>query len=262
MKKNFETKELAECSFKPKIIEYKLKETTQQPIKDKDHCISLYKLAKKKKSDKTTIDYEFEKAGNQCTFSPNIQKEEVDHTPVSVDKAMVDRAIERMKKGREERERINNAVFNKKYDSGQSSKKVSVETSPKLSTQKGKRQFTNSPVASKRTIGQYNKEKPETQKKEVERLPDALLESQVESSGPFSESQAVEESDVKTTEEQKVTEEQENQGDDSVKDLEGEPLLFIDVNLGNVQKRIVVYKGDQPKILAENFARENSNKRL
>jgi hypothetical protein len=37
-----------------------------------------------------------------------------------------------------------------------------------------------------------------------------------------------------------------------------EPMLFVDVNLGNSgNKRIVVYEGDTAEALAENFAREN-----
>ena len=37
-----------------------------------------------------------------------------------------------------------------------------------------------------------------------------------------------------------------------------EPMLFVDVNLGNSgNKRIVVYEGDTAEGLAENFANEN-----
>jgi len=38
-----------------------------------------------------------------------------------------------------------------------------------------------------------------------------------------------------------------------------EALLYIDVNLANIQKRIIVYKGDTAPGLAEQFAHENSN---
>ena len=46
-----------------------------------------------------------------------------------------------------------------------------------------------------------------------------------------------------------------------VEDAEGEeeqPLLFVDVNLGpNDQRRIVVFEGDEPRHLAEQFCIEN-----
>jgi len=41
-------------------------------------------------------------------------------------------------------------------------------------------------------------------------------------------------------------------------DEEEQPLLFVDVNLGpNDQRRIVVFEGDEPRHLAEQFCIEN-----
>jgi len=229
MKKDFEEKELSECSFKPKIIDYKSKGHAE----DKDHYIRLYKLARKRGNDKSTNDYEFEKARGQCTFTPNIVKEEVDTTPVTVDKAMVERTIERMKKGREERERINNAVFNKKYS-------VDIEHKPKENMIRE----TSSPRRSeekKQLSGFQPKQIPIDNK-------EAVI-AETESVGPFSDVQVVEESYIKAQSE-------ENTGESPTKTEE--PLLFIDVDLGNAKKRIVIFKGDKPSLLAEAIAKENS----
>ena len=48
-------------------------------------------------------------------------------------------------------------------------------------------------------------------------------------------------------------EEEEDEEDDSQI-----PLLFVDVNLGKgVMKRIILYEGDDPKYIAEMFAKDN-----
>lgn len=78
-----------------------------------DRFNDLYTLAKKlqqkPKQDKTTEEIEFEKASGQCTFAPNIARIHQDlnaGASVIQEDKIVQKEIERMKKAREERERV------------------------------------------------------------------------------------------------------------------------------------------------------------
>lgn len=52
--------------------------------------------------------------------------------------------------------------------------------------------------------------------------------------------------------------EPDNSDEEMQENEEEQPLLFVDVNLGpNDQRRIVVFEGDQPRQLAEQFCVEN-----
>jgi len=213
-----EEKEMKECSFRPRI--------NKTARSSNDRCKELYKLTKKKE-DKSAIDYEYERNSEQCTFKPDIKKPEVDSTPVNVDKKMLKRVIERVRKGREERERVKLATSNNKDDAFiyRSERKSKVQTSSKLTPRsmqnpKGKAQIARNIESN------------------TELAPDSHLEHK-ESMKPLSDTQSVNQSHRNSQ-------------------LPSEPLLFIDVNLGEDQKRIVVYKGDNGSKLAEEFARENS----
>ncbi len=83
-----------------------------------DKFNDLYNLAKrmqgKPKTDKTSEEIEFEKFKEECTFAPNSQRVKISsqvmrnqepETPITEDK-FVQKEIERMKKAREERERV------------------------------------------------------------------------------------------------------------------------------------------------------------
>ena len=89
-----EQKKKAECTFKPQINEYKaaegeeaknaskhVKVSTSKPTADR--CAALYQLSKKivKKDDKSTDDYLYEKAKEEYTFAPNIDKDKVAEEP-------------------------------------------------------------------------------------------------------------------------------------------------------------------------------------
>ena len=80
-----------------------------------DRFNELYTLAKRlqsrPKTDKTTEEIEFEKAREECTFIPNAKRQSTDFVPVQPDARVKDdryvqREVERMRKAREERERV------------------------------------------------------------------------------------------------------------------------------------------------------------
>ena len=65
-----EAKELAECTFQPRIIS-KYESARADP---RDKCVELYMRAKplRERRDKTSDELEFEKGKDECTFHPNI----------------------------------------------------------------------------------------------------------------------------------------------------------------------------------------------
>lgn len=73
-----EARELEECTFKPRILDYDSvkggggRRTTESV----DRFTELYNKAKpmREKKDKTAHDFEYEKGADECTFIPNISK--------------------------------------------------------------------------------------------------------------------------------------------------------------------------------------------
>lgn len=73
-----------------------------------DKCFDLYHLSRTKgaKNDKTKEEYEFEKNVEECTFKPNINKsnKRPETKPHYVNQRSIQETLDRMKRGREERE--------------------------------------------------------------------------------------------------------------------------------------------------------------
>lgn len=117
-------KELENCTFKPKINEYKFRENvinvvegTNIPLTREQRIDQLYKKGTEfimGKKNKTKDDYEIEKYGKECTFKPNINERDIDGVFERASNLRKDKDIERfnerMKRGRIEKE-IKESIF-------------------------------------------------------------------------------------------------------------------------------------------------------
>jgi hypothetical protein len=109
-KKELENKETEECTFHPMTNENVRIKANESMQTTGDKCFDLYQLASakaKSKIDKSKDEYEFEKSAQECTFQPNIAKEGArrnEETPHYVNQRSIQETLERLKKGREERE--------------------------------------------------------------------------------------------------------------------------------------------------------------
>jgi len=237
-KEAYEKSQKEECTFKPKITEYVPDTTVEPPKKTAKHIKvstakttgnrwdSLYDLSKKipKKDDKSSNDYAYEKQKAECTFAPNINKEKIEPKENAND-PLIGETIERLKKGREERERIKKGTERCVDDSGM---RFDIESS-KFKKGSGKEY---SKQMSSRSSGD---EKKDSGKKErnVEKLDNISPEAQNQAPKPP-------ENEAPLSEEQKADEK-----------------LYIDVNLGENVERIIVRKGDTAEGLAAKFAEEH-----
>ncbi len=253
-KEEYEQSKKAECTFKPQITEYVPDATVEPPKKTAKHvkvstskstadrCQALYELAKKivKKEDKPTDDYIYEKEKDQYTFAPNISKEKkVEPVPAPVNDPLVGETIERLKKGREERERIKKGTERGIEDSGM---RFDMETN----------KFKKSTVAehSKQISSTYSATEPKTGKKDSGRKKEPSVAQPEPAAAPRSElalSPGGVEKSAEKPEEKPVPDSASKQ----------EEKLYIDVNLGENVERIVVHKGDTAEGLATRFAEEH-----
>jgi hypothetical protein len=80
-------------------------------ISSGDKCAELYMKSKiiKIRNDKTTEEIEYERNKSECTFAPKLERLDVEdqrnRNRIKEDK-FIQREIDRLKKGREEKERI------------------------------------------------------------------------------------------------------------------------------------------------------------
>jgi hypothetical protein len=177
-------------------------------------------------------------------FAPNITKPKVESKPVQRVDPMIGSAIERLKKGREERERI------KKYterDVDIQSMKFDKETNKfkRTSKENTKQLDTANPLKSSNKVIKKQKEieKPKKDTKAPNKTPLVREEAKSEDK-----------------QEQETFNQQATNIEEGVKEEvnDNEEKLYIDVNLGDSVKRIVVRKGDTAEALASNFSREHS----
>lgn len=215
--------------------------------------VELYQLAKKKekKADVPTDEYKFEKEKDEYTFAPNISKPKIESKSTQRVDPMIESAIERLKKGREERERVKKGTERNidhqpmKFDNeGNKFKRTSKENSKLLESTK-----TNRPVG-------------KAAKKEAEKKPAKSLEARKNHSKQSSSQVARQEprQELKPATEQENKEaKKEEETKERVREEDNEEKLYIDVNLGDSVKRIVVRKGDTAEALARDFASEHSS---
>ncbi len=267
----------AECSFKPQINDYKPEENAKATSKSAKHvkvstskstsdrCKVLYELSKKivKKEDKPTDEYLFEKEKKEYTFAPNTKKEEAAAKPEGTpEDPMISETIERLKKAREEHERVKRGTERGVADSGMHFD---------MEVNKFKKSVMGSKVLGASHISTRSKEdhKDSPAKKE---------EKQTETSEPQTVLPVTEmkmETETKARTEpaeiptiQMQPEQTHAEPQTAVPAETSSPLispgkeekLYIDVNLGENVERIVVHKGDTAAALADKFAKEHSMK--
>ena len=108
-KKEQEMKESEECTFHPMTNSGVIVKPDETMTSHGDKCYDLYHLSSvrpRNKNEKTREDYEYEKYGKECTFKPNIIKENKrpENKPHYVNQRSIQETLDRMKRGREERD--------------------------------------------------------------------------------------------------------------------------------------------------------------
>ncbi len=241
-----------------------------------DRCKMLYNLSKRitKHDDKPTDLYKFEKERREYTFAPNLHKEESKN--ITIQAGAVDETIERMKQARMERERVSRALARCQDNAGMRFELDRTKFHGNFEQFQGVR---GSEVQRGRS-----KDKPSGQKQPEARVGQAPFSTEISPQSTKVLAEVLEEksSSIKPSatapapgeEVRKEIEEipqppagltppkEQSALSSSVGPDSKEALLFIDVNLGQQQKRIVVYKGDTAEALAESFARENGSPNL
>ena len=316
MKKNKEKQARDSCSFKPKILPYKRPEVSRQeppadnntklqgeaPISEKakkkhtkvstmesttDRCKLLYELSKKiaKKDDKSTDLYKFEKDPKEYTFNPNLSKDGVNDKKPTGSIETMDKAVERMKKAREEKDRVKRALgrgsddpgmrFNLQKDRFVGSFQQFTNGKEQSMKQSSSRSKVIAPEAIDRPVRSTNTPFSTEISPQPNRVPEEDVSQRASAAAPPANAAPVDNKPVEVPAEQpqpqneligsiqalsdaqSVDQSQHNSNPPTSHPETKEALLFIDVNLGNKQKRIVVYKGDTATELAEAFAKEN-----
>eukprot|EP00347_Sterkiella_histriomuscorum_P024180 403332030 len=306
-KQVLEKESLKECTFKPNLqressnnrsqishakrdVSNTSKSRTRDYGSSGDRFNDLYNLAKrmqqKPKTDKTTEEIEFEKAKDECSFAPNRNKVNnqseqlptTQHDKPLIEDKYVQKDIERLRKAREERERVKKytergIILNESTSKNSTSSSIiqkqrpqTVTNATSLSRQQSefsaaqnsyraqhqqKSSLQNQRLGysqNKSSVGMFNPipnssnditpAKPYSQQNDNESLRQQNIQQQ---------KQLVQQQIQKTLQQPAQTPSQ------PIKSPE-QPLLFIDINLGEEStERIVVYEGDSAKELAQKF---------
>jgi len=227
-----ESKELADCSFRPKINnEYVL----EQPRDNRFE--GLYKVGTKHlqtRKDRPREELEIEQNGKECTHKPNVTKDMPDFSQSSVtfDDASHHSYFDRTKKGRYEK-KLKEIIHSRE------------------------------PL---RTLEELEKEEIESRKKE-NKIKEEYKEKRT--GGSVEPPKSYEKSSTRTQKEKKPENEanvnlkafNKKESDDKEKEEKKEviPLLIIDVNLRpGEKKKIYVFDGDTAEGLAEKFSKEHN----
>ncbi len=257
--------------------------STFQPTADR--CRMLYELSKKvvKRPDKPTDLYKYEKERKEYTFAPELRKEESKN--ITIQAGSVDKTIERVRKARMERERVKKALERcgdntgmkfavNKTKFGGSFQQFGLGKEISMSQQRSGNKFGSENSGqmqapfSEDITPQLTKIVDSAAPQAAEIKPEHNNETEKPAQGTFSpiqsQTQPAVENEVGPSNSAPVpaavleTKEQPAPAEETKKENpQDDALLFIDVNLGQQQKRIVVYKGDTASELAERFAKEN-----
>jgi len=340
-KKELQDKEQEECTFQP-LTNETMKLSQNQSIESTgDKCFDLYHLSRAKgaKNDKTKEDYEFEKNVEECTFKPNINKsnKRPETEPHYVNQRSIQETLDRMKRGRDEREfkkkmtqrgfdnpipnkkpakkPVNNrpmnyirpqlrnnpkSAVNSRVTSKKEENKTSYAGSKKVRrtaadrnrlaqpTKSSQRKVTTKVTEKKeiRTTEQVMYEakhepqiEPESMYRRIEEVEEQVHQNIPDSPQEYPDQEPIEryiddepidyENDRELDQDGEPEAEGEDaqypEGADDQEDTmsdnaegEGNPLLFVDVNLGPGRaERIVVYEGDTAEELAAEFTKKH-----
>lgn len=222
----------------------------------------LYKLSKKnqKKTDVPTDEYLFEKNKEEYTFAPMIIKQKVDLEKSKEIDPMIDATIERLKKGRAERERVK---MNTERYAGSTGMRFDVES-------KKFKQEIPDPII-KKSLEEVKKQmkkevKKQTKKPVKKEVKKSIKNQQKDSNVPTNpaEKSLDKVSNIKENKNDNTLKEEEKKIEEKVKETakedDDDERLYIDVNLGDTTERIIVHKGDTAAELAAKFAADHSIK--
>jgi len=227
-----ESKELVECSFRPKVnSEY----PTEQPRDNRFE--TLYKVGTKHlqvRKDKPKEEYEIEANGKECTHKPNITKESFDYSQstVSFDDESHHSYFDRTKTGR----------LQKKL------KEIIHSREPLRTLEELEKEEIESRNEEKKLKEKSKEKKPTSPERPM---------SNEKPSRAQKEKKTAENSDAS------INLKASNRGESEDKDIEEKkeqiPLLIIDVNLRpGEKKKIYVFDGDTAEGLAEKFSKEHN----
>jgi len=242
MKEELEKKQLKECTFRPKINqEYHSRkegsiQNKESKSEKKNRMLELYEKGTadiKKKKDRKKEEIEVEQQIKECTFHPNIKRQEIVpetkfHNDIYQEKEYRN-LYERLKNGRMERMIKNNAVD--RFGLNQDLKKY-------IKQNKGNK--------NKALIGE---------EKNVE----DFVDTNNIKYNDINSNENDENNRFANKDEKENNNSMDQSSENDAEKREGIPLLIIDVNIRQgVKKKIYVYEGDTPEGLAEKFAKEHN----
>jgi hypothetical protein len=237
LKEELKSRELDDCSFKPKIKTYKKEsESPEVKIEKKrmstiesttDRCKFLYELAKKTTKNE-------QPPAEEYPFNPDIKRLNVKASPLEVSKVAVDKEIERMKKANQERKRIESAFT--RFDDN-SSMKFHLQRS------KYKGDFQQFQNTQGRLRNSYSMKKLDKDKFTEGSKPNAKLN--------MAESNNLD-NDIKVDLNNPAMHKRRKS------QIEAKGVV-IDVKFKNSKKRLVIKEGTDIGQIVENLAQENSN---
>jgi len=233
-REEMESKELEACSFTPKI-------NTDFPLDQprNDRFENLSKLGTKHlqaRKDKTKEEYEVEQNGKECTHKPNVSKETIDFSQVSLsfDQDSYHMYFDRVKKGRLEK-KLREIIHSR-------GPLMTIEEIEKVENEKKKKEETKKKEASKDKV-------PISQDRSRS----------VEKTSASARSQKEKKAENETNMNLRAFSKKEEEAKEKEEKKEVIPLLIIDVNLRpGEKKKIYVFDGDTAEGLAEKFSKEHN----
>jgi len=238
-REEIESKELSNCTFKPKVnVEYSFSNTIHENSTQKtDVFDNLYKHGKNLKvnrKDRTKEEIEIEKNGKECVFNPQINSNPIDFSkspPGNYNSPEYQKYFERLKQGRVERKTKDivhsreplSAIKEFEHNVNNPEKKERKNKNNNINTN------DNAPSNNDNEVPQNKVSSPIIQSKNpiLNNLKDTKIESK-----PL---------EIKEEKKELI------------------PLLVIDVNLKpGEKKKIYVFDGDTAEGLAEKFTKDNN----
>jgi len=233
-KEETESKELVECSFRPKInSDYPLEQSRI------DRFEALHKVGTKliqNKKEKTKEEYEIEKNGKECTHVPLVSKEIADYSEGAnaFDGASYNMYFERIKKGRYE-QKLKDIIHSR--EPLQTLEEIEKNENETKKLGKRREMSNEKKIAARERSKSQDKSTNRSSQKEGKKAENENMNMNMNLRA-FNK---------------KETEEKKEEKKEVI------PLLIIDVNLRpGEKKKIYVFDGDTAEGLAEKFSKEHN----
>ena len=241
MREELQKKEMENCTFKPKTNNFS-SITKSRGANRFNELFHKGSQKEKNRKNKTQEEFELEKYGSECTFKPNIkygkininnnQNNNINFNNDIYNEKSYKLLYERLRNGRIERLIKESAHERFGYDD-------IIKNYIKKNKEKEEKDFESN-----------EEENSEDENEENEN--DNFKNNNINNNNNKNKSK----NKNKNSSKNKINESNEDEKDEEKKDAI--PLLIIDVNIKEgVKKKIFVYEGDNPKGLAEKFAREH-----